>query len=239
VEVLQVERVLDRMNTFLRLMHVGLSVPALDQRRIDVQKELIAARKKAPTFLTPLKSAFPLPEWAMTGPKARLEVEASVAIEIQKRFARLRGAVLDGMPVTWSDNPPKGSLLGSVLLESGRGQPFTLLLRVDHGRPVVRCVSPIGRTEPESDTQAIVELAARTQSRVGAILTREVRSYDLTVEDDVLLGASEHDAVRVGLLVRRVAQQADQMEREHFEDGRDAPLEAFDADLRDEGGDDD
>ena len=77
------------------------------------------------------------------------------------------------------------------------------------------------------------------ESRIGAILTREERTYDLTVEDDVLLGAAEHDAARVGLLVRRVVHQADRMEHEHFAGDRDAPLSEFEDDLREESGDDD
>ncbi len=72
--------------------------------------------------------------------------------------------------------------------------------------------------------------------RMGAILTREQRSYDLTVEDDVMLGADAFDLERVGVLVARVVEQADRMERQHFGDERDAKLEAFEADMRKEGG---
>jgi len=50
-------------------------------------------------------------------------------------------------------------------------------------------ISPIGRTTPDEEPQLIVDCAARVPSRIGAILTKEDRSYDLTVEDDVLLGA--------------------------------------------------
>jgi hypothetical protein len=96
-------------------------------------------------------------------------------------------------------------------------------------------VSPIGRTEADEDPSATVALAATMSSRLGAILTREERQYDLTVEDDVVLGDPEHDAARVALLVRRVVEHADRMEQAHFEDGRDAPIEDFDADLRKEG----
>jgi hypothetical protein len=49
-----------------------------------------------------------------------------------------------------------------------------------------------------------------------------------------VLGAPEHDATRVSLLVRRVAEQADRMERERFEDDRDAPLDVFEEDLIEE-----
>jgi hypothetical protein len=234
VEVLQVERVLERTNTFLRLMHEGLTVPTNDQRRIDVQREMVAARKQVAVISEPLTTAFPVPEWATKGSKLSLAVVAAFSAQIRERFDRLAHQPLAGITVQWADQPPKGSLLGTATLSCGRIQPFSLTLRSEHGIPVVRCVSPIGRTMPDEDAEQIRDRAARLPSRIGAILTKEERSYDLTVEDDVLLGAPEHDAARVAFLVRRVAEQADCMEREHFDDGRDHGLDAFEADLRDE-----
>lgn len=234
VEVLQVERVLDRMNTFLRLMHEGLAVPTADQRKIDVQREIVSARRRIEITREPLKSAFPVPEWAVTGPQSALDVAESESRGIRERFERLRMPELCGMPIHWGDHPPTASLLGTARLSTGRVQPFLLTLRVDRGRLVVRCMSPIGRTDPEAALETLTERAARLRSRLGVILTREERSYDLTVEDDVLLAGPEHDARRVGLLVHRVAEQADQMERDHFEDAQDAALDVFEAELRDE-----
>ncbi len=234
VEVLQVERLLERMKVFLRLMHDGLAVPTQDQRKIDIQREIVADRRRVVTKQEPLKSAFPVPEWATTGSMKTLAVDETASATVRERFVALQVNELGGLPTTWSAHPPKDALLGTVRLEDGRAQPFMLRLRFDIGRLVVRCVSPIGRTDPESDANAIVQMGAHLQSRICAILTREERSYDLTIEDDVLLGAPVHDATRVGLLVRRVTQQADRMEREHFDDARDTPLEVFEADLRKE-----
>ena len=237
VEVLQVERVLDRMNTFLRLMHEGLVLPATEQRRIDVGREMVAARKHVAAMLGPLKSAFPVPDSATRGAKTSLAVSTDLEAQLRQRFDLLKQPKLGLLAIEWAAHPAVGTLLGTATLPGGRVQPFTLLLRSEQGRPVVRCISPIGRTAPGEDPHAIVRCAARVPSRVGAILTREARLYDLTVEDDVLLGAPEHDAGRTALLVRRVTEQADAMEREHFHDDRDAGLEAFEADLRREGTD--
>jgi superfamily II DNA or RNA helicase len=237
VELLQVERVLDRMDNFLRLMHEELAVSTQDQRKIDVQREMIAARRQLAAHREPLKSAFPVPDWALAGSKTTPAVAMDAGAALRVRFSALQLDAIGGAPVDWETHSPKGTLLGTARLPTGRFQPFMLVLRSDHGHPVVRCVSPIGRTEPETNPDVIAARAARIQSRIGAILTREERSYDLTVEDDVMLGAAEHDAARVGLLVRRVTEQADGMEREHFEDERDAPLEDFEDDLRKEGGD--
>jgi superfamily II DNA or RNA helicase len=239
VEVLQVERVLDRMNAFLRLMHEDLAVPPAEQRRIDVQREIVATRRRVAAIREPLESAFPVPEWATRGSRVELEVHDDVGNEARRRFTRLAQPHLGGVPIEWAPHPPLGALLGSASLLSGRVQPFTLLLRSERGRPVVRCVSPVGRTDPGSDPDAIVRLGARLHSRVGAIPTKVERSYDLTLEDDVLLGDPEHDFARVGLLVRRITGEADNMEREHFEDRRDVKLDVFEADLRKEGSDGD
>jgi len=236
VEVLQVERVLDRMNTFLRLMHEGLAVPSQDQRKIDIQREIVGARRRVEALRKPLKSAFPVLDSTITGETTRLAVTQDAGERSLQRLTDLRRGELGGVHVTWAEHPPRGTLLGTAHLDGGRVQPFMLVLGLDHGQLVVRCVSPIGRTDPETDPQRIVDRAARLQSRIGAILTREERSYDLTVEDDVLLSTPAHDEVRVGLLVCRVARQADRMEREHFDDDRDAVLDVFAADMRKEVG---
>ncbi|AGC47037.1 hypothetical protein MYSTI_05761 [Myxococcus stipitatus DSM 14675] len=235
VEVLQVQRVLERMNTFLRLMHEGLTVSAPDQRRIDVGREMVAARKQVDRLSGPLKSAFPIPPWATQGEKTALAVEGTFGARVRERFERLPRLSMEGTHIDWAPHPPKGSLLGTTTLSTGRVQPFTLTLKSEQGHPVVRCISPIGRTEPDEDPEPIAARGARISSRLGAILTQEARLYDLTVEDDVVLGAPEHDAARVRLLVRRVTEQADRMEQEHFDDGRDARLDAFEAELREEG----
>lgn len=234
VEVLQVERVLDRMNTFLRLMHEGLAAPSAEQRRIDVQREMVAARRPVEAIREPLRSAFPVPEGALRGSTTSLATGPELGGTLQHRFNGLKSPSLGGLTVAWDPNPERGSLLGTVTLASGRVQPFTLLLRSEQGRPVVRCISPIGRTEPDQNDASIAARAARLPSRIGAILTADERLYDLTVEDDVLLADPRHDGARVGLLLRRVAEQADRMEREHFEDGRDETLDAFETDLRKE-----
>jgi superfamily II DNA or RNA helicase len=237
VEVLQVERVLECMNTFLRLMHEGLSVRTREQRRIDVQREILAARRHAIMGREPLRSAFPVRNTAIRGSKTSLAVTDDLGTRVRERFERLRRPMLGTLPVEWAKDPPKGTLLGTTTLPNGRVQPFMLVLRSELGQPVVRCVSPIGRTDPGDDPEPIVMRAARLPSRIGAIETREERQYDLTVEDDVLMGTAEYDFKRVSILVRRVTEQADRMEREHFDDGRDATLDAFETDLRKEGAD--
>ena len=70
--------------------------------------------------------------------------------------------------------------------------------------------------------------------RLGAIIGRDDASYDLTVEEDVLLEKPQHDVARVGLLLRRVADQADELEQIHLP-SLDQPLDVFETDLEKEG----
>ncbi|HRI06197.1 MAG TPA: DEAD/DEAH box helicase family protein [Nannocystaceae bacterium] len=236
VEVLQVERVLDRLDTFLRLMHEGLTNHAInDPHKVDVEREIVAMRRRSVVERELLKSAFPVPATALRGSRTVLAVTPELASEVRGRFDRLRARSLGGLPMEWAESSPRGALLGTALLADGRVQPFMLVLRSDHGLPVVRCISPIGRTSSGEDADDLVGPAARLHSRVGAIPTGE--KYDLTVEDDVLLGDIDVDLDRVGLLVHRVVTQADRLERDHFDDEQDARLDAFEEDLRKETGD--
>jgi hypothetical protein len=125
-------------------------------------------------------------------------------------------------------------LLGTAKLSTGRIQPFALLLRSDGERLVVRCVSPIGRVGPEDTMPAVEKSALMRHVRIGAIIGRDDALYDLTVEEDVLLGDPAHDIPRVTLLLRRVADQADVLEQIHLP-SLGQPLDVFKADLQDEG----
>lgn len=237
VEVLQVERVLDRMDTFIRLMHQGLDRPPSEQRRIDVRQEMIGSRKRGLLPRQPLQSAFPIPDGATNG-----ELDAphagAIGISLKARFQLLREAPLYGVDVEWEPHAPEGTLLGTARLRTGRIQPFTLRLIADHGHPIVLCISPIGRVRPGSKDDAIVELATTLplRARTGAILTREDRSYDLTIEDGVMLADVQFDAKRVEQLVARVTHDADLLEQQHFGAERDAPMPTFERDLRRESG---
>ena len=60
VEVLQVQRVLERMNVFLRLMHEGLTTDGREERSIDAGKEFARGLRLVPQIRERLTSAFPV-----------------------------------------------------------------------------------------------------------------------------------------------------------------------------------
>ncbi len=120
-------------------------------------------------------------------------------------------------------------------LSSGRIQPFTLVLKSEGARLVLRCISPVGRVGPEEAMALVEESARKNPARVGAIIGRDDVSYDLTVEDDVLLGNQSFDSARAAVLLSRVAQQADALEQIHLP-LLDQALEIFQSDLNLDGG---
>jgi hypothetical protein len=124
-------------------------------------------------------------------------------------------------------------LFGTVML-GRRQQPFTLLLRSFADRILVRCISPVGRVFLENHDNAVQASTAKLSVRVGAIPTEENRTYDLTIEEDVILPDDQAaDAARVAWLIRHVTTTADQLEQTHLP-GQDEPLATFKADLEKE-----
>jgi len=235
VELLQVQRVLERMNTFLRLMHEGLSVPKGAHRRVDVGREMVSSRRTVDTIKGRLRSAFPIPEWALSGGKRPLAIDGDRVSAVLGRFERLSAAQYGTLEIQWETSLGNGRLLGTVKLATGRIQPFALLLKSDGEQLVVRCVSPVGVVGPEETMPAVEESALACPVKIGAIIGRDEGSYDLTVEDDVLLADPQHDVARVTMLLRRVAEQADALEQIHLP-SLDQPLKVFEADLKHEGG---
>jgi len=216
VEVLQVQRVLARMNTFLRLMHEGLSVSRGGHRRVDVSRELVDGRRMVEAICGRLRSGFPILSWALQGGRRALAIDGVKVAVMLERFKRLSMANYPGLVIKWEQSSRNGTLWGIVTLASGRIQRLTLQLKSDGERLVVKCVTPVGRVEPESMMVAIEESALTRQVRIGAILGREEAVYDLTIEDDVLLGDPSRDVPRVAVLLNRVVEQSEILERIHL-----------------------
>jgi hypothetical protein len=236
VEILQVQRVLERMNVFLRLMHEGLSVPEEGFKRINVEKEIIGGRRIVEVIRERLRSAFPIQNWAIKGSTTDLAITDNAAREALDRLHALPNSIYANLTIDWEQPNGNGILLGTVRLSSGRVQPFALLLHSEGEHLVVRCISPVGRVHPEEAINAIAESIRVIPVRIGAIQSRDERSYDLTVEEDVLMGSRETDVLRVEMLLTRITKQADTLEQVHLP-GRDQPLDVFEDDLREEGND--
>jgi hypothetical protein len=216
VEVLQVQRVLARMNTFLRLMHEGFSVPSGDHRSVDVGREVIDRRRAVETICGQLRTGFPILSWALQGGRQELATDDSKMAAMLERFKGLSAASYRGLVIEWERASRVGTLWGTVTLANGRARRLALQLKSDGEWMVVRCVSNFGRVDLESKMMTVEENALTRQARIGAILGREEAVYDLTIEDDVLLGDPPQDVRRVTVLLNRVVEQSEILEQIHL-----------------------
>jgi hypothetical protein len=222
IEVFQVQRVFERLNRFMRLMHERFGGSDDDRdRKIDVRFEAQHTTLDTAPVVEPLKSAFPVRRDLIAGPKAPLAVDPRSEKEILQRFNRLKDLAKD-LPVEWHPKEAPNALIGT--LSRARRQPFTLLLHSIEGALNVRCVSPVGRVDPRADTERIAQEARPLRVRVGAVYDARFKQYDLTAEGDVLLGAPTSDAERVRWLVETVASAADRLEEVLLEIDNDPAL---------------
>jgi hypothetical protein len=234
IEILQIERVLERMNVFLKLMHEGLVTAGVEGKRIDVDIALTRGRRSVETIREKLRTAFQvLPDQIAGGVRtvALTKVLAEKAVERLTALQRLSG---ERLVIDWSHSEVEGQLFGTMRLAGGRIQPFTLLLDSLAGRLLIRCISPIGVVDLDTSLKTIQDSVRTKPVRIGAIRDVEDGSYNLTVQEDVLLGDSAHDAARVKALLKRVAEQADRLAQIHLPDS-DRALDVFADDLRQEG----
>ena len=230
VEVLQVQRVLERINAFLRLMHEGVVLPEKEDRSIDTKREFVRNRGIVPQLRETLKTAFPIKREHLPTLVRRLAVGPEVGQALAGKFAGIAEAKFAGLTIKWEPQGEPGVVMGTAVV-GDRIQPFSLILRSAGTRVAVRCISPVGRVWPSSDQDRVQASAAIRPVCIGAILSQETRTYDLTVEGSVLLtGIEGTDIQRVGLLIHRIAHQADALEREHLP-GTDEQLETFRDDL--------
>lgn len=234
VELLQVRRVLERTDMFLRLMHEGFPTGMNDSKRIEIASELRRHTAPPEPYGGKLETAFPVPEWALKGSVKALMVGDELAKQMEARFEALAITELPGLRIEWEASYRDGRLLGTVGLASGRVQPFLLLLKSIGERPLVRCISPVGRVAAVDLDGKIATDAREHGLRLGAI-ENEDASYNLTVEQDVLLAAPQFDAGRVAVMLERLVRAADELELRHL-DETDQPLTQFEADMRNEGG---
>jgi hypothetical protein len=236
VEVLQVNRVLRRMNRFVELMHEGIGQMRNDDPKVDVELESLESIEPPPALPdVELKSSFCIDPTHLKGRRTATVVSEKEAGELLHRFRQMRECTqLGEHRVEWESIPTdrEDRLFGTALL-GARQQPFGLYLRLIRGRPVLKCVSPIGRVGAMGRVSEILGHAKQPWTRIGVTATAFDGSYDLTIEDEVLLGSASSDLERLRLVVLRVVSQADQFELALLD--ADEPLKTFQSDLAVEG----
>ena len=212
IEVVQVQRVLERMNTFLRLMHEGLTLSGQDDRKIDLSRELSIGPRFVPQIRERLKTAFPECKH-LRGTARRLAVTEEHTRSGLNRFTRLSEVSLPAVDVRWEKTTKPWRRFG-IITVSGREHPFRLTLSSFEGWLCLRCVSPLCQVSEEDDKEALEDSLRKHAGRVGAIQSVDDFTFDLTVEDDVLLPPDpSNDVIRLASLLKRVAETADRLGR--------------------------
>ena len=234
VELFQVQRVLERMNTFLRLMHRGLIQSDNWSKRISVSNEVTRGRREIPQVKEPLRTAFPVRSELLIAIEDPQTIDTERTRQKVASVGHLYELLQQAPDFGWEKCGNAGMLLGTARLGQ-RIQPFALHLAHIGQCLAIRCVSPIGNVGPDDRMDEIVAFSGSCQAVIGAVPTADGRSYDLTIEGEVmLLDDPPLDAQRVLMLVRRIVLSADEFEQE-FLPGLDAPLTEFRADLEKEG----
>lgn len=227
VEVLQVVRVLKRMDTFLRLMHEDLALPEPEQKKLSVSHEIMSLPVPPKPILKRLESAFPvLKDPHLNGKGKRLVVDAAKEKEILERFGKMCAEDLAGFPVKWQVNAPKGQKIGIASLDA-RSQPFALEIQGRADGLLLRCSSYVGQLGLKPDQKKLVSLVAEGGGRIHVVKVGKKGEWLASVSEDVLLADEKHDAARLAWLVKRVVHRADGLEQHLFGD-RDAGLDEQD-----------
>lgn len=222
VEVLQLRRVYERLNRFMRMMHEGLGTPAKERADVDVAQESTRHFVDTEAIRAPLRSAFRVTDAMVAGEVRPLAATVETAALLRQRLDAVQALVtaMGAREVTRRD---AHHVVGEMLL-GRRVQPFTLLLRSLHGHAVLRCVSPVGTYgEDDWDDEEAARMLGEPFVRLALERNERFEGYDVAIEGDVLLGAQAHDERRVRELVTRIVGAADRMEQRLLR--RDAGLE--------------
>lgn len=212
VEVLQVQRVLHRLNRFLRLMHENLGLPEIEEAAIDVKEAMLLPPVDALPIDEGLVSAFDVTAEMLRGRTRPLSSDATAVKRRADEFAGLPAA-LQELSITWLGGARSNQLSG-VRRIGWRVQPFTLLLRSLRGFPVIRCISPVGEVPRGAlDADALQKAARRPFVRVSLLLNERIDVYEVAVEGDLVFDGLSVNATRVSTLIQAVTDAADDVER--------------------------
>ena len=234
VEVLQVRRVLRKLNRFLELMHTGRFDTSVVDSRIDAARALQEEVEVLPQLQGELKSLFEVwPEWLVgelspAGEKWRGELEG-----LEAHLEQLAAELAERRSVRWSRGAARYRREGTAAVDpqtlqvlpraargseaAGRGdqllqKAFTVQLRTRPGSSAVllRCEASAGEFELND---AGVDRLYQMQRRLGAVRVsvepgRGRRSYLVRVGVDLLFGVATAQVEELEAAVARVVAAA-------------------------------
>jgi superfamily II DNA or RNA helicase len=250
VERLQVERVYDRMNRFIRLMHRQLICDVTENSYVNTQNDMIIrplANDIAP-IRERLETPFDVkPQWLCSNLPLVSTGAAREASEILKLFQHMTESLSETFELIPEPSQHPWSYFVTIFLDQdgapnprGKGrerlryQPLTLFLKTSTSdqHVLLRCVSPIGKVAWD-DSDEIEQIAMIHQGighgKICALADAKKQTYDLTIEMDMLFHPNTTQFDEVINLVERTASSADQIEQALL--NVDQKMDMFRADL--------
>ena len=227
VELLQVRRIHKRMNRFLELMHEGLSTKTRESPAIHTSREFLESQEPVPTITEPLLTAFDVRKAWLKGEITRLRIPAKDANRIYERLVGIQADLEGSFAIEWSPTPYRWFLRGTRReMDEGRSQPFELRLTAYRGMPFLFGTTPIGHLEMEHEVEDMFDFFRGYSVRFHCRPNWRVGGWIVYAALGVVLSEPEHDADRGQWLLRRLTEEADEIEWKWF-DGQDASAEDF------------
>jgi hypothetical protein len=245
VERLQVERVFERMNRFLRMLHATVPQDSGFEKTIDVARAIVAPAQDVSPVRGKLETLFDVkPEW-LEGVDNSAKLKSMCDLEpIHDHFQK----TLDSMGAEFPNvNKLKGTdteFVGVVDLsrslsdgEANIGgdeqnlQPFFLeLMSSGDGKTLIRAVSPIGELhEEDEDLLWAANDECRKVSCGALVVQREakLRSLMLSIRSDMVVERSPASLRAALSMIRECVEGAHSIEKRFFSGQDETQLEKF------------
>lgn len=235
VEVLQVERVFERMNKFIRLIHHSAS-DRPEESRLTVNTEINRLRKDIAQLKEPLTTRFPVRSDHLEGSMIEIEDPERLINAARSLLQAFRQEIGSVIRVKWENHYGQDALFGTVFIDGDRlllptdnrspgtqgirQQPIALHLRHARfdGSLLLHAISPVGiLSQPEEMLSRLREQKLRG-AKFCEVETKDNESYSLTVEGDILFETEQTQLDEVVDLIKRVSLAADITERKKLED---------------------
>lgn len=224
VEVLQVRRVLRRLNRFMELIHDDLGNRTETGSRIDMAAAILEELEDIAPIGGELRSAFPVRQEWLEGSSSSSGSDRSDPEAVGKHFGRLWEELCASLAIDASSRASGhfreavARLTGGKLLERPARQEeqqhrFRVELRSHSGgdRTLVRCITDVGRFDVDDD--GVAERLATLQARLGQprlCATRDAGRQEeiVTLVSDLLFHPGTTQASELIWLVRRAVERA-------------------------------
>lgn len=206
VEVFQVRHLLHGLDRFTEMMHKSLILQETGPTSIDLDAEIHREWKAAETESN-LETAFPVSQEHLTLPESVLS--PTPPFNWRLRLEKIAMANLGFSNVAFETMRDKPLLLGTARLRNGRVQPFGFYLKSIWGKICLQCISPIGLIEIDTLPEYLYQTAKYVPKNLMLYEYDDEASYNVSIDDEVLLGDGDTDATRAAALLRRVLETAD------------------------------